>query len=194
MKKQRVIIVHGWDGSPNEPMLKWLKNNLEDSFEVIVPNMPNPAEPKIKDWVDKLKEVAGNIDENTFFVGHSIGCQAVLRFLQTINQKAKGIVLIAPWINLDMKTIEEEGEEVKEIAKPWMETSINWKKIKNNIGKAVCIFSDNDCYVPLSDANIFKEKLNAEIIIEHNKGHFDPSSGVRDNPAALDKILEIIGK
>ena len=54
-----------------------------------------------------------------------------------------------------------------------------------------CIFSDNDPYIPLSDAEIFKDNLNAKIIIEHNKGHFDPSSNIKEVPSALKSLLEI---
>ena len=55
----------------------------------------------------------------------------------------------------------------------------------------MAIFSDNDPFVPLNDSKIFKNKLNAKIIIEHKKGHFDPSSGVRKLPSALKSLLSI---
>lgn len=38
---KKVYIVHGWDGSPEEPMLQWLKVNLEEKGYVVeVPKMP----------------------------------------------------------------------------------------------------------------------------------------------------------
>ena len=77
---KQVIIVHRWDGSPNEPMLQWLKNELmKKKVKVTVPAMPNPAVPKIGDWLKKLNEI--KVDEETYFIAHSIGCQAVLRCL-----------------------------------------------------------------------------------------------------------------
>ena len=87
---------------------------------------------------------------------------------------------------MDEKTIEEEGEEVKEIAKPWVETPINWKKVKKHSDKFVCIFSDNDYYVPLSNQKIFKKELNAEIIIQHEKGHFTEEDKVKELPIILE--------
>src|SRR3989338_4384154 len=100
---KKVYIIHGWDGSPNEPMLQWLKVSLEEKgYEIFVPEMPEPAVPKIESWVGKLKEIMSP-NNNTVIVGHSIGCQAVLRYLETLDESTKitGLVLIAPWMELD---------------------------------------------------------------------------------------------
>jgi predicted alpha/beta hydrolase family esterase len=184
---KRVVIVHGWDGSPNEPMHIWLASTLKDKgYEVIVPAMPAPETPVIENWIAKLKEVAP-VDENTVLVGHSVGCQAVLRYTETFPEgtKVRGIVLVAPWMELDETTIEEEGEEIKEIARPWMETPIDFEKIKTHTDKFVAIFSDNDPYVPLSQEPFFKEKLGAKTIIEHGMGHFTESDNVSELSSSL---------
>ncbi len=189
----KVYIIHGWDGSPQEPMHKWLRASLEaKGYEVTAPMMPDPAVPKIETWVGALAEIISP-DENTILVGHSVGCQAVLRYLQTLapNKKIKGIVLIAPWMELDEKTMEEEGEEAEAIAKPWMETPIDFKKIKGVAGKVVAIFSDNDPFVPIGQKTIFKKELAAEIIIEKGKGHFTVSDGINMLPSALGAILSL---
>ena len=34
-----------------------------------------------------------NNDENTYFVGHSIGCQAIMRYLESVDVKKIGGVL-----------------------------------------------------------------------------------------------------
>jgi len=76
--KKRVFIIHGWGGSPEGGCLPWLKSELEkNNFEVLAPQMPNTEEPKIEEWVSYLSEFVGEIDENTCFVGHSIGCRLV---------------------------------------------------------------------------------------------------------------------
>lgn len=192
--RKRVYIVHGWDGSPKEPMHIWIKKELEkEGFEVIVPEMPNPATPVIKEWMDKLKEVIREPDEETYFIGHSVGCQGVLRYLEGIDSKIGGVVLIAPWMHLDKTTIEEEGEEVVEVARPWMETPIDWQKIKNCTSKFVCIFSDNDPYVPLDNKELFEDNLDARVIIEHHKGHFTETDGVAKVPFVIKEVLEIAG-
>lgn len=183
---KKVYIIHGWDGSPEEPMLQWIKKNLENRcYSVVIPKMPNADKPEIKSWINKIKEIAGKLDKEDILIGHSVGCQAVLRYLETISQKVGKIILIAPWMHLDKNTIEEEGEEVIEIAKPWMETPINWKKIKNHCDNFIAIFSDNDPYVPLSNVDMFKKNLDAKILILKNRGHFDPSSNIKELPEIL---------
>lgn len=191
---KKVFIIHGWDGSPEEPMHEWLKKKLEEKgFEVSVPEMPNSAEPEINSWISKIKEIVENPNEKTYFIGHSVGCQGVLRYLETLNSNVNigGVIFIAPWMHLDEKTIQEEGKEVVEIAKPWMETPINWDKVKTHTNNFVCIFSDNDPYVPLTNKELFKEKLSAKTIIEHNKGHYDPDSNITENPTALNELLKL---
>src|SRR3989338_3098324 len=192
---KRVYIVHGWEGSPDEPMHKWLKKQLEEKgFKVFALKMPDPSLPRRNKWIDYLNKEIKNPDENTYFIGHSLGCQTILRWLKQLPDRIKigGVVLIAPWLELDEKTIEEENWSDKEfeIAKPWFE-SINFSKCAKHCKKFVCIFSDNDPFITLSKTKIFKDKLNAEIIIEKNKGHFDIGSGIKDNPMALKKLLEI---
>lgn len=192
---KKVYIVHGWEGSPEEPMHKWLKEKLEKKgFEIFVPVMPETARPDIKKWIGKLNEVVRNPGENSYFIGHSIGCQAVLRYLAQVNSEVKigGVVLIAPWMELDENTLEEEGEEVREIARPWMETPVDWNKIKKHTSKFVCILSDNDPYVPLSNAELFKEKLNAKIIIEKNKGHYTAGDNVSENETVVEELLKMV--
>ena len=141
--------------------------------------MPNTDEPKIEEWVGKLKEVV-KIEDETYFVGHSIGCQGVLRYMETLdsNIKVKGAGLIAPWMHLDEETIKEEGEEVEAIAKPWIETPIDYNKIKSHTNNFLAIFSDNDPYVPITDAELFKQRLNAKTIIKQNEEHFNETQEI----------------
>ncbi len=184
----KAIIVHGWSGSPEEPMLAWIRERFEEKgFSVFSPYMPNPDEPEIEAWVRKLDEVADHVDEETYFIGHSIGCQAILRYLERLPRDAKigHCILIAPWIELTGLG-EEEGAE--EIARPWIETPINFERIKHRCDNFVAIFSENDPYVPLSNVVLFQEKLGAKTLILKDRGHFDPDSGIDELPEILDFI------
>lgn len=190
---KHVIIVHGWGGNPDEPALQWLKGKLEEKgVSVTVPAMPDTDEPKIKPWVAKLTAVTAP-GPDTVFVGHSIGCQAVLRYLQTLpeTRQVAGVVLLAPWMELDEETIKEEGPESEVIARPWMETPIDFAKIKKQVGKTVAIFSDDDPFVPLSQKELFEKKLGAETIVEHGRGHFSQGEGVTELPEVMDALKNL---
>src|SRR4030067_3524668 len=101
--QMRAIIVHRWDVKPQDDWYPWLKQELTASgFKVEVPEMPRTEAPVIKEWVEKLAQVVGEPDRQTFLVGHSIGCQTIIRYLATLteNQKAGGGLLVAPWLHL----------------------------------------------------------------------------------------------
>lgn len=190
--QKRVFIIHGWEGNPENCWFPWLKKELENKgFSVITPSMPNPEAPEIKLWVGHLNNVVGEVDENTYFIGHSVGCQAILRYLESLeNKKVGGVIFVAGWFHL--KGIEEE-EGTEEVARPWLETPIDFKKILKMTNKFTAIFSDDDNYVPIEDTEIFKEKLGAKIIIKHDKGHFSDDVGVKELPVVLEELLKIIG-
>ena len=184
---KRAIIIHGWGGNPKESWLPWLKEELtKKGYTVYVPVMPNTKSPDITTWVNTVRQILTTPDEETIMIGHSIGCQTILRYLETINVEIGTIALVAGWMTLKPGSF--ESEEEREIAKPWETTPLDWKKIRNNISKAVCIFSDNDDCVDLKEAEIFKELLNAEIIILHNKGHFSGSDNITKIPILLEKL------
>jgi len=184
---KRVFVIHGWGGSPTGEWFPWIKKELEKrKLEVNVLEMPDTDCPKINAWVNTLKDAVKSIDTETYFVGHSIGCQTILRYLQKSNKQAGGIVFVAPWTIL--KGLEADDQE---IAKPWLKTKIDFEKIKKTNTKFVAIFSDDDPFVPLENKDVFKEKLDAKIIIERNKGHFSADNNTTEVKSALDELLKL---
>lgn len=190
-QKKRIFIIHGWDGSPHSCWLPWLKNELEKKgFDVIIPAMPHPENPTIKDWVSHLSNKVGKPDKNTYFVGHSIGCQTILRYIDQIEKPIGGIVCVAPWFTLPHLRTDEE----KKIAQPWLETSLDYKNIKRRANKIIAIFSDDDPVVDLGDKNFFENRLSAKTVVEHNKGHFSDDAGIKELPSSLKAVLEVAGE
>ncbi|GBE19903.1 MAG TPA: hypothetical protein ENG87_02915 [Candidatus Pacearchaeota archaeon] len=193
---KRVFIIHGWEALPKSDWFPWIKKELEiKNYEVNIPAMPDTDEPKIEPWVSKIKEIVGEPDENTYFIGHSIGCQAILRYLQTLeNKKIGGVIFVAGWFNLKEFAYKEEPddeEEARAIAKPWIEGSIDFNKIKQTANNFTAIFSDNDPYVSLENKDIFEEKLSAKIIVEKNKKHFRKIDNITELPIVLEELLRI---
>lgn len=160
---KRIIIIHGWSGSPNDNWLPWLKSELEKlGHEVLVPSMPDSDNPIIETWIHFMSEVVGTPDTNTYFVGHSIGCQAILRYLETINQSVGGAIFVSGWFNLENM----EDEEEERIAKPWIETPILLEKVKSILPKSTLIISDNDPYGAFEEnKRKFSEIVTNEIIL-----------------------------
>ncbi len=189
----RVFIIHGWGGSPDHDWHQWLKQKLEEKqFKVEVPAMPDSLNPNIVSWVSKLKEAVGKCDTNTYFIGHSIGCQAIMRYVQQLDktEKVGGIIFVAGWFNLTDNTWDDTY--TKEIAIPWLNTKIDFEKIKRHTSKIVNFYSEDDLYVPVSDALLFKERLNAKIVSVGNKKHINEEDGVTEVPFVVEELMKMV--
>ena len=180
---KRAYMIHGWGGSSKEGWFPSVKKKLEGKgINVIAFEMPDTENPKIDEWIKFLRENIKDINKETVLIGHSIGCQAIMRFLEMLPEsaKVKCCIFVAPWFDLTDETYEDE--EDKEITKPWIETPIDFEKVKKHSDKFIAIFSDNDPFVNLSNADLFKERLEAKIITKSNRNHFLTFKHVNDIP------------
>ncbi|MDD4931001.1 MAG: alpha/beta hydrolase [Candidatus Colwellbacteria bacterium] len=192
---QKIIhIIHGWSSHPKDGWFPWLKNELEErGFVVSIPELPDARDPKIDEWVSALGEAVGTPGENTYFVGHSLGCQAIVRYLESLPEDVKigGAVFVAGFL----KDISDHTKSVskRRVRDEWMTRPIDLKKTKRHFDRSVAIFSDDDPFVSLDNQDKYKEELGSEIIIEHNKGHISGKMGTFELPSALEAIIKITG-
>ena len=184
----RVFIVHGWGDTPSTNWYQWLKENLEDhGHEAFIPEMPKTDEPEMDAWISKLNSSVGKADAQTYFVGHSIGCQTIMRYVSKLPSKSKigGMVFVAGWINLENL----EDEDVERIARPWLTTPIAFDKIREKTKNIKVFISDDDPYgCQESNTRVFEEKLGADVEMETDKGHFLSSNRVTEVPEVLAAI------
>ncbi len=179
---KRAFLVHGWQGRPEDGWRPWLKKELEkNGFKVFVPEMPDTDHPKMEAWIETLKEVVGTPGKECYFVGHSLGCIAILRYFEMIENEVGGAVLVAGF---------SEDLGIKEL-ESFFARPVGWEKIKSVCRKFVAIHSDNDPYVSLRYGHEFENKLDARLVIEHGMKHFSGDDGVFRLPSALEAVLEI---
>lgn len=187
---KRAVIVHGWDGFPEECWFPWLNRELEArGFEVQVPQMPEAATPKMALWVPKLAEVIGQPDDQLVLIGHSMGVQTIMRYLASIERPIAGFVAVAGFFTLIPGSIGTADDE--KVARPWLTTPIDTDKVKANAQKIVAIFSDDDPYVALENVALFESRLGAKTIVLHNKGHMGGSDQTTELPEALEAVLSL---
>lgn len=190
---KRVVIAHGWDGTPEEGWFPWLKNELEArGYEVSVPQLPNPSSPRIHAWVPALAAAIGTLNEDTYLVGHSMGCQAIARYLEGLpeGEKTGGVVFVAGFF----KRLVDVGSDTnsQETENHWLGTTPDFERVKAHIRKSVALFSDDDPWVPLDNQDDFRDQLGSEIVIQHARGHFSGGrDGTTELPIVLEKILEL---
>lgn len=186
----RIFIIHCWDGTKDDGWYPWLDKELSnENNKVYRFNMPNTGKPNIEEWVSFLDKKVKSLDEKTYFIGHSIGCQTIMRYLQTkeIN-KIGGILFVSPWLNLLDSAIDDE--ESYATARPWLTEKINFEKIKQFTNNINCIFSSNDYYVSLEEKSKFEKLLNSNTIVVNDKGHISQEDGVYE----LKEILDVCNK
>jgi len=191
---KRVFIIHGWDASPEDNWYQSVAKEAEkNGFNAEVLKMPDSHNPSVSQWPEKVLNIVGEVDEDTYFIGHSIGCLTIMKFLQSEvadGDSCGGVIFVAPWFNLSKAALPDE--EYRTIAKPWLEMKLNFNNIKNKSRKFTAFFSDNDPYVPMNNVTKFQDHLDAEIIIEPQMGHYDnESAGIVELQQVVDKLLEI---
>ena len=181
---KKLIIVHGWEGSPQEAWFPWLKSEMErKDWEVHVPALPNANNPKMHDWVSSLAQVADSVDENTYMVGYSLGCITILRFLENLDEKQKigGAILVAGFDN--PLNINELGN--------FFQGPLNWDKAKRVCKKFVVIHSEDDPDVPADNGIRMSNNLGAKKILVNGYKHFSGDDGINSLPLVLEELLEI---
>ena len=185
---KRVFLIHGWEGFPEEGWRPWLRKKLEDKgSEVIVPAMPDTKKPTQEVWLPFLQGLVGTPTKNDFFVGHSLGCITILRFIENLKEGEKigGAVLIAGF-GADLKY-----NGYKHELATFFDATINWAKIRSHCTKFISIHSSNDPWVSIENSELFKQMLNAETLVIPNMKHFSGDDGVNELPIALESVLKL---
>lgn len=181
---KRVFVIHGWGGYPDEGWRPWLQKELEQKgYEVHIPAMPSTEDPKQDAWVNHIKGIVGRPDEESYFVGHSLGCIAILRFLESLPEGTKvgGVIMVAGF---------DDDLGVNELS-DFFTTPVDWEKIRTHTDSFVSIESDNDPYELAKYNEVFKEKLHAKTILEHSMKHFSGDDGIKELPVVIKELQQL---
>lgn len=86
-----IVILHGTFGHPYENWIPWLFSTLtSEGKKVLVPQFPSPEGQSYDSWEKILLSYVNLFDENTIFVGHSLGATFIANFIakhKLINKK-----------------------------------------------------------------------------------------------------------
>ena len=187
----RAFIIHGYLSYPEEAWLPWMKRALEaKGYLVALPAMPRPDHPVIGEWLDFLTRLIGEPDAATILVGHSLGVQAVLRYLETVGVAGKAVgktLLVAGSFPVARSAAAAHAAtDGHAVLLPWFTTGVDAAKVKHAAGQCSVILSDNDPYIDTTlAAATFREKLGANVVIVPGGGHFNEDDGLVALPQAL---------
>ncbi|QLB18144.1 RBBP9/YdeN family alpha/beta hydrolase [Mannheimia granulomatis] len=91
----QVYIVHGYTANADKHWFPWLEEQLTTiGISCQRLNMPDSENPSLDRWLAHLAENL-EVNENTIFVGHSLGCIAILNFLAKQQEQIKGAVFVS---------------------------------------------------------------------------------------------------
>lgn len=168
------FLIHGSYGNPYKNWFPWLKEELGiRGKRYIVPHFPILEKQNYQNWSTILKSYLdiGIMNENTTFITHSLGGIFLVKFLLEYKVKVKRLLLVAPFNNLEF----EKEQELYDTF--YVERLEDLKELCQDI---ICIYSNNDPYIPESNVFEFASKVGAKRVLIENAGHFTGKSGYRE--------------
>lgn len=188
---KKVYLIPSRGAHPNDLWYPWVKSTLvQAGYVVNIPHMPNPDSPQKADWLSALESRISEVDEDTSFIGHSVGCQAILRFLDRLppGNRCGGVVLVAGWVRFP--NWEGRSKEQKAILEDWLHPTLDLSKVADRSKRFIALFSDNDEFVPQENWAVCEKELHAKVMIKHGAGHFEKRN-MLELPEVVDAIAEM---
>lgn len=179
----RVFIIHGYGGTPDTGWKPWLAEALRRrGYDVHAPQMPDTNHPRIDAWVEAIRSLVGIPRPDDAFVGHSLGCIAIIRYLETLTegQRVGKAVFVAGFY-------EELGDDYEEL-RSFVDGPVDWDAVKAACPSFSVIHSDDDPSVPTSCGRDLAEKLGVPFELHTGYGHFSHGEGIMELPLVLEKF------
>lgn len=174
------IIIHGTYGNPDNNWFPWLKENLEDiGYRVFVPSFPTPENQNLESWLEVIGKIQNNIGPKTIMIGHSLGVPFILSYIEYLNLPIRAIFLVAGFLGL------LGNDEFDNLNKEFVTRKFDWDKIRGNVQEIHLYHSDNDPYIPLSNAKGLADNLGVNLEVIKDAGHFNSKSSY----TRFDKLL-----
>lgn len=179
-----IFLIHGSFGHPNENWFPWLKGELEKlGCHVFAPQFPLPPAQSLDSWLETFKEYEQYLNEDSIFIGHSLGPAFILSVLEKIDYSVKAAFFISGFLGKINNPVYDEAN------KAFMK-KFDWQKIKRNCGVFYMFHSDNDPYVLLRKARELAKNLGVEIFLIKGGGHLNEKAGYLKFDLLLEKVKD----
>ena len=180
---KQVYVVHGFMASPSDHWFGWLKSQLEArGAKVSILAMPDSSNPDPAVWQRHLEQNVERRDENTYFVAHSLGCIALLHYLQSLPADTHiGGMLLVSGFNASLSLIPQLDNFTRT---PALDAD---RLIAMTPNRAV-IASRNDAIVPYALTVDLSRQLQSQLSTVEEGGHFLGSEGFTTLPVAYELL------
>lgn len=179
----KLLILAGLGNSGEKHWQSYWLQKFKNSSKLVQGNWD---EPKLDDWLDKLKEAISKLDAPTILVAHSLAVSMVLHWAATNkNPYIIGALLVAP---ADVDSADHTPETI------WNFSPIPIKKLDF---PSIVITSDNDPYISLERAKYFAEMWGSDFINIGQKGHINSDSNLEfwdEGQLILEQLIHKINR
>lgn len=182
---KHVIVVHGYTASPQNHWFPWLADSLaSQGAKVTIPAMPHPHAPEPAAWADALKQAAPGVDQTTFFVGHSLGCVAILRHLlaQPAGIRVGGYVLVSGF---------DRALTTLPTLDAFTTAPLDYAELRRRAIHRASVISADDVIVDPQASRALAEALDTQTIEIAEAGHFLDREGFTQLPPVLDLLSDM---
>ena len=152
----------------------WLQRTLtNENIECIAMNMPDPNQARRNIWIPFIHDTL-KADSDTILVGHSSGAQAALKY--TEKYSVRGVILVSSTFT----DLGDTGERASGFYPLNGETEnlYDFEAMRRNCPNWHQFHSDNDCFIPLAEAERIRQGLNLEnsqySVLPGRSHFFDP--------------------
>ncbi|WP_245200091.1 RBBP9/YdeN family alpha/beta hydrolase, partial [Acinetobacter nosocomialis] len=182
---RQIFVLHGYSASIHDHWFLDLKHQIEDeNTSVTLIPFPDSEHPNVDAWQKVLDEQIPEVNENTYFVAHSLGVITLLHFLQRHDYKnIGGMILVSGFSG----PIADSYPLTAYITKSKVDTNY-FKSIK----KKLVYLSDNDDLVPPHLTIQLAKDIDAPYITVPNGGHFLGREGYTAFPQLVDSLKEML--
>lgn len=170
------FIIHGSYGNPYKNWIPYLKSQLSKrKLNCIVPSFTTPYKQDYESWNTILMSYLkiGYITEETTFITHSLGGIFLIKFLIDNKIKVKRIITVAGFNHIQF-------DEDNSLYDSFYAKDEDLIKICDLCDEIVCIYSDNDPYIPMEEAESFANMIKGQKVLINNAGHFNEKYGYKE--------------
>jgi len=175
------LIVHGSFGSPFENWFPWLSQQLGTrGHRVLVPHFPGDELQNLDRWSGVLDSYRGCFSERLVIYGHSLAAAFLVDYFTAKKMPVAKAVFVAPFYGL-IGIPEFDAVNCTFFADEALLTAFG-----ERCDDVVCVFSDNDPYVPSSLSKKFAELTRAKVRLVAGGRHLNTEAGFVQFPALLE--------
>lgn len=183
------FIIHGFIQGNIDNWYPWVKKQIDSDTKLcVIPQFPIDIDHQnYNSWKIVLDSYKNNdmINDETVLIGHSTGCSFVIKYILDNHIKVSKIVLVSGFNNF---FAEDPCDLHNKVNATFYVSDDSLKEINNYIDEVICIYGDNDPYIPQAVLHNFSKMLNAKEIVIPNGGHLNTKAGYN----SFDELLRYI--